>query len=519
MKVKFSVIPFIPAAIIMLFLRVMSVIGVDESGVFLGMDRMALSYTAIGIALALFIVCIIINIFDRKTAPVYPVKKNFAAGLFAILSGLAVVASSCLSLIEVTTESEYFMMAVISAIFSVPAGLALLLMSKVHFTGKSTVSGISFLFVFPALWGCTKLVFEFLNATKVSISATDLTSLFCYIFITLYYFSHSMVVSRIKGRNPVKACFIYGLPAVALAVSHGVYLIVTAMHENTGYISFITAAQFILLGLYAFSFVIEMFSNVYTKDELEIVEALPTEESAEEDEKYIDTKDYDELVFSNRSADDEPNVDLADEYYASEQDVDDFVIGYKNENPDEAQTPAYEENQDLVINRDYVPDDDAVIPPVPVRPEKKHSNKKGRRFASESPEPVQEEPAKPVEKKPAKKVEPVKAKPEPKEVKPEPVVAKSEPKEVKPEPVKAKPEPKEVKPEPAKASESKAAESAPSSELELELKKLSLGDVEETEAVKKTKSESAAAIDDEDLDAQESERLQDLDKLLKELDG
>ena len=52
MKVKFSVIPFIPAAIIMLFLRVMSVIGVDESGVFLGMDRMALSYTVIGIALA-----------------------------------------------------------------------------------------------------------------------------------------------------------------------------------------------------------------------------------------------------------------------------------------------------------------------------------------------------------------------------------------------------------------------------------------------------------------------------------
>ena len=186
MKVKFSVIPFIPAVIAMLVLRVMSVIGVDGNGKFLGMDRMALSYIVIGIALALFVVCIIINIFDRKTAPVYPVKKNFAAGALAILSGIAVIASSCVSLLEITTNSEYFMMGVISTIFSIPAGFALLIMSRVHFTGKSTVSGASILYVFPALWGCTELFFEFLNATKVSISATDLTSLFCFIFLTLY---------------------------------------------------------------------------------------------------------------------------------------------------------------------------------------------------------------------------------------------------------------------------------------------------------------------------------------------
>lgn len=515
MKVKFSVIPFIPAAIIMLFLRVMSVIGVDESGVFLGMDRMALSYTVIGIALALFIVCILINIFDRKTAPVYPVKKNFASGLFAILSGLTVIASSCLSLIEITTESEYFMMAVISALFSVPAGLALLLMSKVHFTGKSTVSGISFLFVFPALWGCTKLVFEFLNATKVSISATDLTSLFCYIFITLYYFSHSMVVSRIKGRNPVKACFIYGLPAVALSVSHGVYVIVTAMHESTSYISFINAAQFILLGLYSLSFIIEMFSNSYTKDELEIVESLPTEESAEKDEKYIDTKDYDDLVFSNRDAADDPNVDLADDYYTSEHGIDDFVIGYKNEGSEDMQTPAYEEDQDLVINRDYVPDEDAVIPPTPVRTEKNHSKNKGRRFAPESAEPVKKEAAEPVKNMPAKKAEPVSA---PVEEKPEPVKSKPESKKAKPEPVKEKPEPEKAKPEPAKASVNKAAETAPPSELELELKKLSLGDDEEIKTAERT-AEKTKSFEDGDLDAQEAERLNDIDKLLKELDG
>ena len=143
MKVKASVIPFIPAVIAMLFFRVMSVIGVDESGYFLGMDRMVLSYTVIGIALGLFVVCIIINIFDRKTAPVYPLKQNFAAGAFAVMSGLAVMASSVSAFLETTADSEYYMMSIISAAFSIPAGLAFILMSKSHFTGKSTVSGSS----------------------------------------------------------------------------------------------------------------------------------------------------------------------------------------------------------------------------------------------------------------------------------------------------------------------------------------------------------------------------------------
>ena len=64
MKVKYSIIPFIPAALAMIILRVMSVFGADESGKVFGMDKMAVSYTVIGIALCLFVVCILINIFD-----------------------------------------------------------------------------------------------------------------------------------------------------------------------------------------------------------------------------------------------------------------------------------------------------------------------------------------------------------------------------------------------------------------------------------------------------------------------
>lgn len=476
MKVKFSVIPFIPAVIAMLVLRVMSVVGVDGNGKFLGMDRMALSYIVIGIALALFAVCIIINIFDRKTAPVYPVKKNFAAGALAILSGIAVIASSCVSLLEITTNSEYFMMGVISAIFSIPAGFALMIMSKVHFTGKSTVSGASILYVFPALWGCTELVFEFLNATKVSISATDLTSLFCFIFLTLYYFSHSMVVSRIKGRNPVKACFIYGLPAVALTISHGVYMIVTTLHEGISYLPIVNAVSFIVLGCYALSFIIEMTVNSFTKNQLEVVESLPEgEKLEEEEEKYVDTKGYDDLVFSNSASSTDPHVDPSDDYYSSAKGLDDFIMGFDAEDGGKKKDSEDKKPKEKV---------------------KKPKNKKAKK-AEVEPAPVQEAPVEIKTEEPVIEAEPAFEEPAAEPVVEAPVVEK-----------------------PVQKSEIKT--DTTSLKLEEELKRLSEKDYskKESEPVKeKAPQPRIKTSDEEDIEARQSARLSEIDKLLQELDS
>ena len=485
MKVKFSVIPFIPAVIAMLVLRVMSVVGVDGNGKFLGMDRMALSYIVIGIALALFVVCIIINIFDRKTAPVYPVKKNFAAGALAILSGIAVIASSCVSLLEITTNSEYFMMGVISTIFSIPAGFALLIMSKVHFTGKSTVSGASILYVFPALWGCTELVFEFLNATKVSISATDLTSLFCFIFLTLYYFSHSMVVSRIKGRNPVKACFIYGLPAAALTISHGVYMIVTTLHEVISYLPIVNAVSFIVLGCYALSFIIEMTINSFTKDQLEVVESLPEgEKLEEEEEKYVDTKDYDDLVFSNSASSTDPNVDPSDDYYSSAKGLDDFIMGFDAENGTDKKDSADKKPWEKV---------------------KKPKNKKAKKTEVD-PAPAQEYPVEAETEEPVVEAEPEFEKP----------VAKPVVEEPAKEPAFEAP----FVEKPVRKSETKT--DTTSLKLEEELKRLSEKDYskKESEPVKeKAPQPRIKTSDEEDIEARQSARLSEIDKLLQELDS
>lgn len=340
MKVKYSVIPFILAVIATIGLKLMSIFGLDGSGMFLGMNKMGITYAVIGVTLALFLVCIIINIFDRKTAPVYPLKKNYLAGVFAVFAGVSVAASAITTLLNTTNDSEYYLMTVVCAAFSIPAAIALILMSKVHFTGKSTISGVSMLFIFPALWGCAELVSEFLVATKVSISASDMTPLFCYIFITLYYFSHSMIVSRIKGRNPVKACFIYGLPAVAISLSYGLYVICTAMIEGTLAMQVLFGAELIIFSIYALSFIVEMAFNSYTKDEIEIIDGMPDDEDTYEN-SYVKSGGYDELVFSERKDTDDiqgtvTKVDnAAKDEISSFAELDDFVIGYGTEEDSE----------------------------------------------------------------------------------------------------------------------------------------------------------------------------------------
>ena len=133
MKAKYSVIPFVPAFLVMLFFKLMSVLGADGNGRFMGMDNTTVTYTVLGITLGLFAVCILINLFDRKTAPVYPVKKNVAAGLFAVLAGFTIMAFSITTAVDAWqtgANQEYKLLTTICACFSLPAGISLALMSR-----------------------------------------------------------------------------------------------------------------------------------------------------------------------------------------------------------------------------------------------------------------------------------------------------------------------------------------------------------------------------------------------------
>ena len=135
MKTKYSVIPFIPAVIAAIGLKIMSMFAVDGNGLLFGMNKSGINYFIIEIILGLFAVCVLINLFDRKTAPVYPVKKNFVSGAFAVLSGIAIVGSSFLALINATPgNTDNYLLSIIAALFSIPAAIAMIMigLSLIH---------------------------------------------------------------------------------------------------------------------------------------------------------------------------------------------------------------------------------------------------------------------------------------------------------------------------------------------------------------------------------------------------
>lgn len=421
MKTKYSIIPFIPAVIAAVGLKIMSMFAMDGNGLLFGMNKSSINYCVIGISLGLFALCVLINLFDRRTAPVCPVKRNVVSGTLAILSGVAIVGSSFLTLLNTTAgNSEGYLLSILVALFSIPAAIAMVMISKVHFTGKTIVSNASMFFVFPALWGCCGLVSEFIAATKVSISASDMTPLFCYIFITLYLFSSSMVVSRVKGKNPVKACFIYGLPAATVSLAYGVGAVLTSSVENTGVSALVNGIMFIILAAYIVSFTVEMFTDCLTKAEVEIIDSLPEDEDTYEN-SYISSGGYDELVASDRKEDDVPASD--DSYETVAQGLSDFVMGYDEEKYDDATIKNENINDGLVLgygdeNQTQLAEEIAAEPekektaePVkenPVKPVEKNTAKPVKKGPAKS---VKKITSKPVKESPAKSVEKITAKP------------------------------------------------------------------------------------------------------------
>ena len=518
MKIKYSVIPFIPITLAMIGFKLASLFGLDSDGYFLGMNGMTITYLVIGLTLALFVISIIINIFDRKTAPVYAVKKNPVAGILAIVSGLAVAASSFLGIVSDQAEATYYIMTLITAVLAVPAAIALILMSKVHFIGRATSSGVSILYIFPSLWGCAELVTCFLNATKVSISSTDMTGLFCYIFITLYLFSHSMIVSRIKGRNPVKACFIYGLPASAISITFGIYEILYALRavENLGLSTVLVGAELVAVGAYALSFIIELAFNTLTKDEVEIIDNMPEDNSPEE-KNYESNIGYNDLVFSDAPSSKETKDSGISDYMTNVSGLNDFIMGYDSEEPVPYLTKEELKNSsianDLLVGIPNFSKEESVDKgnnpvvadePVAQKPKKQNDYSVLKKDSTDKAENTQlpaDKPKKP-NRKPAKKNAAQKQNAEPNTEKP------ATPKQAAPKPQRPAAPKQKAEPMPKKPS-------APSADDELEQ---ILNEAKRNRRVSEPVPQSKADKKPGEVASAPQKKLSDVDELLKTLE-
>lgn len=266
MKSKLSWIPFIPIVFAAVFLRVYQVLFVD-SGVDKGfLDSGAISLIFAGSIILLVILLAVLCAADKKTSPEYRTGRNIFAGIFGMLAGVLLLTDAFM-LFKGMAESGNALVAVINGIFTVLGGVMIFVMGLTSLTGKSLTKKVPFLMLFPTIWSAARLIITFLSYTTISVNAKDMSDLVYMVFTTLFLYNASMVYIGLKSKNPVKACFLYGLPAVAVVFAYTGAWASSTVHsgQSVYFLSNIKIFEYLALALFIIFFLVELTAKAQEK--------------------------------------------------------------------------------------------------------------------------------------------------------------------------------------------------------------------------------------------------------------
>ena len=322
MKIKFSWIPFIPVAVLSVILRLYQKLFVD-SGIdtgFLSSDMIWLVYA--GMVGFLFVGLLLLSVIDRKTSEHYTIKKNFFAGLFAVVAAAMIIFDAGMSACQMLSKGLQSLSQLLDVSFSILGGVAILLMGTSSFSGRNFAKKMGVFSVVAPIWCCIQLVLTFIEYTKQSVNAFDMTNLFYMAFMTLTIFNLSMAYQGVDCKNPVKGTIVYGMPAFIVTIVYAVANLFDQLQVNGTYdfMGSLDVIAFVALALYVLFMMIEFTTNAKSKaDEEQILEiqevveqpTVRTKNEVEEEKNklendHIEITDVEETV--NKDLDGVDNV-------------------------------------------------------------------------------------------------------------------------------------------------------------------------------------------------------------------
>ena len=275
MTCKLSWITFIPFTLLAIASKVISLFYLDENGLYMGLNSLTLSYVAIACSVIVLLFCVIFSLTDKKTAPVYVIKQNIPAGIFGLILSVFLACDGANRAFIAFKSATYSFIEISDIVLTVLCAVVFVVLSLNHLVGNGGVKGISVFYLVPAIWSAFRLVACFLDFTTISIMVADVTILACYIFATLFLFNYAMIIALMKGKSPVRSAFIYGMPAVTILLSYGVYEIINTLRYSSSAFSMFESIEIFelaLIGLYILSFIIEMSLFVKNKNEIEFID-------------------------------------------------------------------------------------------------------------------------------------------------------------------------------------------------------------------------------------------------------
>lgn len=263
-------------------------------GVFSG-DRNSVAKIVTVAVLGLFVVSYVLSLFDKKTSPAHLLNKNYAAGIFAVISAMTMAAGAAFDVTQMLGTDELRIISVVTAAFAALSGIALLYVGLNHFSGSNTPKPLSLLYLTLPVWCGAHLIDRFLTHTDSPVAAADTMDLVMFVALAMFFINAMMIHAVIVGKNTVKSAVSFGLPAVVASVVYGLISIFSATAFE-GFVIFdlLAGLTYIFLGLYALSFTIELsfksktvYEQIITGD-IEDTEGLSEEYYSEEEETAED---------------------------------------------------------------------------------------------------------------------------------------------------------------------------------------------------------------------------------------
>ncbi len=371
MTSKLSFIAFAPFSLAAIAIEIIRLFFMDTNGMFFIFDDLMLSYLAIACAVLALLFAVVFCLVDKKTAPVYIIRKNFVCGIFGLLLAVSLASDGANKAFLIIRNAQYAFVDVADIILTILCAIVFVVLALNHFVGNGGVKGLAVFYLIPTIWSAFRLVASFLDFTTVSISVSDITILVCYIFATLFLFNYAMIIALMKGKSPVRSAFIFGLPAVTILLAYGVHALTNTFVLKAGDISLFSNLETIeltVLALYILAFVIEMGVFVKKNDEIELIE--DQEEAVEEyDDAYDPDADIVNAIANSVTSGNKPdeivNETPAEGYNSDHLAIDDEVF------LEVAQASVNNENEDYMKDVDTsdfiygaVPTEDDFVLPV-----------------------------------------------------------------------------------------------------------------------------------------------------------
>ncbi len=254
---------------------------------FFGTDQNGIAEIIAFTVLGLFVVCFALSLFDRKTSPVHLLRKNPFCGVVAVTSALAMAACAAYELTQLINSDTLEVMPVLTIMFTAVSGITMLYLGLNHFSGKNTPKSISLLYLTLPLWCGAHLIDRFLGHTASPVAAADTMDLIMFVAMAMFFINIAMIHAIIPGKNAVKAGINFGFPTVIVSFVYGLSLAFEAINaEHFEFLALLPAIVYMLVGLYALGFTVEL--SFFSKSNEEQILLESEAEEAPSSEYYSD---------------------------------------------------------------------------------------------------------------------------------------------------------------------------------------------------------------------------------------